>query len=170
MIIMNNHVVFSCPSLSFMLSFSPSRNGDKLKSKQNKIIKWQCWDQSNKTITKNKSRSWKISRFDGKNCLVGCNWNRWLKTRLLNEVPLRDCLMLIYWLIGVANSSAIAIGIGIGIGIFNDNVVNNYTRLRCEEKARMHLNTRGGCEESHSNKNSQKQNRLLSFDHDPKFG
>ena len=31
-------------------------------------------------------------------------------------------------------------GIGIGIGIFNDNVVNNYTRLRCEEKARMHLN------------------------------
>ena len=32
------------------------------------------------------------------------------------------------------------IGIGIGIGIFNDNVVNNDTRLRCEEKARMHLN------------------------------
>jgi hypothetical protein len=31
-------------------------------------------------------------------------------------------------------------GIGIGIGIFNDNVVNNYTRLRCEEEARMHLN------------------------------
>ena len=31
-------------------------------------------------------------------------------------------------------------GIGIGIGIFNDNVVNNYTRLGCEEKARMHLN------------------------------
>ena len=60
--------------------------------------------------------------------------------------------------------------IGIGTGTFNDNVVNNYTRLRCEEKARMHLNTRGGCEESHSNKNSQKQNRLLSFDHDPKFG
>ena len=28
----------------------------------------------------------------------------------------------------------------IGIGIFNDNVVNNHTRLGCEEKARMHLN------------------------------
>ena len=34
----------------------------------------------------------------------------------------------------------IGIGIGMGIGIFNDNVVNNYTRLGCDEKARMHLN------------------------------
>ena len=31
-------------------------------------------------------------------------------------------------------------GYGIGIGILNDNVVNNYARLGCDEKARMHLN------------------------------
>ena len=43
---------------------------------------------------------------------------------------------------GIHNTGRVAhaIGIGIGIGIFNDNVVNNYTRLGCEEKARMHLN------------------------------